>query len=299
MTTASWSTVLDHTSDAGFRAWGSELSGKFSAVGMVQTADSGQINWTTVTRPGASTAAGYEIWKLSSGNLYFKIEYGTGSNTSAPQFWLTVGTGSDGSGSLTGQTSTRTAVSSGNLTVLSTSTPYQSYLCATANYFGLSWKIGSAVAGVARLFLTCMQTVDNTGAANSVGYFWAGNSSSSTNTTQMVATTAGVTGSAITGASGVPFFIPGNSSATPATSSDGSGNNQAFVWFSQILGTTPMAPLLHAATVLKSDLAVGSTASMTLVGSTSHTYLSATQRVLGDASATIAAASLCDIMLYE
>ena len=109
MTTAAWSTVLDQSSDAAFRNWGSELSGKFAAVGMVQTSDTGQINWTTVTRAAViNTAAGYEIWKLSSGNLYFKIEYGTGATQpTLPSIWITVGTGSNGSGTLTGQLSTR------------------------------------------------------------------------------------------------------------------------------------------------------------------------------------------------
>src|SRR5437762_2579443 len=95
MTTATWASVLDHSTDAGFRAWGAELSAKFAAVGMQKTADSGQINWKTVTRAGTNAAAGYEIWRLNGAALYVKLEYGSGASTDAPSFWLTVGQGSD------------------------------------------------------------------------------------------------------------------------------------------------------------------------------------------------------------
>lgn len=300
MTTASWSTVLDQTSDAAFRAWGSELSTKFAAVGMVQTADTGQINWTTVTRASTNTAAGYEIWRLSGSALYFKIEYGSGSATTTPSLWITVGTGSNGTGTITGQSSTRTQVGSPSTAIISTVTSYQSYLCATASYFGLAWKIGSGSAGFARQFIVAAQTVDNTGAASSVGYYVLANTGSGTSLyAQNVATTAGVTGSALTNLAASPFFVPGNSSANPASSADGAGNNQAFVWWYQILGTTPMSPLLHAATVLKAELTLGNTASMTLVGSSAHTYLSATQAYIGDAGQNITNTNLAYLMLYE
>jgi hypothetical protein len=300
MTTASWSTVLDQTSDAAFRTWGLELNTKFAAVGMVQTADTGQINWTTVTRAAVvNTAAGYEIWKLSSGNLYFKIEYGTGNTQpTIPSLWITTGTGSNGSGTLTGQLSTRTQVGKTSTAITSTSTNYQSYLCATANYFGLSWKIGSAnIVGSPRAFMAVAQTVDATGAATSVGYFQlVSTTASGIPTYQNVATTAGVTGAAIV----INNFmlVPGIGS-TPANSLDGAGNNQAFLWWFNLFGTAPMSPLLHLGGVLTSDLTLGNTATMTLVGSTSHTYISAGSTILQDASGTITLASISAIMLWE
>ena len=36
MATATTNTPIDHTTDAGFRAWGSELSGMLADVGLVQ-----------------------------------------------------------------------------------------------------------------------------------------------------------------------------------------------------------------------------------------------------------------------
>jgi hypothetical protein len=300
MTTASWSTVLDQTSDAAFRTWGLELNTKFSAVGMVQTADTGQINWTTVTRAAViNTAAGYEIWKLSSGNLYFKIEYGTGNTQpTIPSLWLTTGTGSNGSGTLTGQLSTRIQVGKTASAITSTSTNYQSYLCATANYFGLSWKIGSATtANMPRAFMAVAQTVDSTGTATSIGYFQTVNTTSaSLPTYQNVATTAGVTGASI---SVNNFMLVPGISGTPANSLDGAGNNQAFLWWFNIFGTAPMTPLLHLGGVLATDLIVGNTATMTLVGSISHTYIDVGSSIMQDASSTIAASNLGVIMMWE
>jgi hypothetical protein len=299
MTTASWSTVLDQTSDAAFRTWGLELNTKLAAVGMVQTADTGQINWTTVTRAAVvNTAAGYEIWKLSSGNLFFKIEYGTGSTQpTLPSLWLTTGTGSNGSGTLTGQLSTRTQAGATATAISSTVTNYQSYLCATANYFGLSWKINSAAtAGKPRCYMGACQTVDATGTANSIGYFQFCSGTTAIMTTQCVATAAAVTGASL--ANNSMCFVP-NNTGTPANSLDGAGNNQAFLWWYNIFSTTPMAPLLHVGAVLTTDLALGNTASMTLVGSTAHTYINAGSSMFQDAAAQVVTAGISAIMVFE
>lgn len=278
MTTATWSTPCDHTTTAGYRAWGSEFNTKLALVGMVQTADTGQINWTTTTLPIANTINGYEIWRLSSSNLYFKLSYGTGNATNAPVIQMQVGTGSNGSGTLTGTLSTNVDGRTVGSTNLSSSvTNFQSYLCATADYLYIGWKFGgytSAPSG-ASVFLLAARTVDSTGAATSVGYQVIGGNGAS-GFVQNVATTAGVVGTATAFNSASNFtMVFGATGAIPATSQDGSGNNQAFLWWFSILGTTPVLPMLHGATILQGDLANGSTASLTLVGSTPHTYIGA------------------------
>ena len=299
MTTASWSTVLDQSTDAAFQTWTQEIEAKFAAVGMVKTADTGQATWSAATRPSIGTAFGYSIWKLSSGNLFFKIEYGSGNAITVPNWWITVGTGSNGSGTLTGQLSTRTAVSKSSTAITSTVTNYQSYLCATANYFGLSWKIASnSISGSPRLFLAVMQTVDNTGAATSVGYSVFATGTTAANTySQCVATAAAVTGTAFTVAT-TQFAWP-MVSTTPASSSDGAGNLQAVLSWFVIWGSAPMSPNLHVASVLPTDLAVGVTATMTLVGATPHTYLSAATSVFSDMSGNVTSANLSMAMLFE
>lgn len=104
-TPANWT----NSSDANFRTWGSYIAARLLAVGMVQTADTGQINWTTVTAPAAiSTYQGYEIWRFAdtlqaTAPVYFKLEYGSGNVAAAnPGMRITFGTGSDGAGNLTG-----------------------------------------------------------------------------------------------------------------------------------------------------------------------------------------------------
>jgi hypothetical protein len=301
MATQSWATFVDQSTDAAFRTWGSELSAKFGAVGMVQTADTGQINWTTVTRAATNTAAGYEIWKLSSGNLFFKFEYGSGASNAIPSLWMTVGTGSNGSGTLTGQVSTRTQFGATNNGILSTTTNYQSYLCATANYFGLAWKIASSAAGTPRTFMAAMQTVDNTGAGTGVGYLACGQGSGAgtTMSTQCVGLSpfAGV-GPVINTFNNGIFWVP-NITGLPANSLDGSGNNQAFLWWWSIFGSTPAFPLLHVAAALQTDIALGVTASMTLIGTTAHTYISIGNNMIDDAKNLLTIAGVTTVMLFE
>lgn len=304
MTTASWSTGLNHTSDAGFRAWGAELAAKFAAVGMVQTADTGQINWTTVTRPSTNTAAGYEIWRLSGSALYFKIEYGTGSSANNPSFWFTAGTGSNGSGTLTGQQSTQTQCGGYDAGGIVATTNYQSYLCATADYFGLAWKVGSTgTVGRPRSLFLVMRTVDATGAASTVGYFVWLQTTSQACIQQCVATTAGVTGGITQSQAGLSCcLIPTTSASNPPSSQDGAGNNQAFLWWYAVYGSTPIMPLLHAALILMRDLTFGNTASMTLVGTTPHTYLcvmGAGGSWVADAFFAVSQSNLGIIMLWE
>lgn len=101
--------------DARFRTNGLAVAAELAAMGLVQTADSGQINWATVTKPGTgNTSAGYEIWRFddamqATNPVYIKFEYGMGSTLNCFGMWVQIGTGSDGAGTLTGPTSTRTA----------------------------------------------------------------------------------------------------------------------------------------------------------------------------------------------
>lgn len=98
------------TTDAEFRTWGQALSTALQAgsggQGLVKTADTGQINWTTATWPAVNnTSAGYEIYRFDdnlqgTAPVFIKFEYGRGDG----QFntiWFTIGTGTNGTGTLT------------------------------------------------------------------------------------------------------------------------------------------------------------------------------------------------------
>lgn len=91
--------------NARFRTKMDFISTSLQSAGWTQSGDTGQIDFTTVTAPGAaSTFMGYEI--LYSDNtagtrLYMKIEYGSGWNSASSGFRVNFGTGSDGAGALT------------------------------------------------------------------------------------------------------------------------------------------------------------------------------------------------------
>jgi hypothetical protein len=114
------STAPDMTSDATFRTWGSAISAAMASIGWVQASDTGQINWTTVVKPAAiNTAAGYEIWRMNdtlqaTKPVFLKIEYGCSSAVSVPVMWITVGTGTNGTGTLTGQVGARQIIGPGS-----------------------------------------------------------------------------------------------------------------------------------------------------------------------------------------
>lgn len=105
--------------DAELRSWGSAVSAQLAACGLVQTADTGQINWATVTKPAAgATPAGYEIWRFNDAlqatkPVFIKVEYGTGGAATFCAMWLTVGTGTNGAGTLSGQLFARVQVAGG------------------------------------------------------------------------------------------------------------------------------------------------------------------------------------------
>ena len=276
MTTASWTTGIAHTDDATFRAWGSELAGYLATVGLVKTADTGQINWTTVTRPGTSTDAGYELYYLNDSmhatqGLYIKITYGTGSATTRPRLKVQVGEGSDGAGALTGQLSNEYQPMYASAT-LGAST-YVSYAVATTGLLGVCWKVGASASGLALAGFVVGRSVDSTGAPTAEGAFVIMSNAGAATTSYFQGqcirfdATAKTYDSAGSGTSDGPnfFLMP-----QTETSSDVSGTTQAMPGF----GVFPsIRPLRGVGVALLGELTAGSTCSVALVGSTAHTYI--------------------------
>lgn len=267
MTTSAYSSVLDHTSDAAFRAWGSELSTNIAATGMVQTADTGQINWVTALRPGVNTAGGYEIWRFSDSTIFLKIEYGTSTGANFPQMWSTVGTGSSGTGTLTGQLSTRSIFTT-QLSPASTVVAYQSRVChntvsagTVSCAFSLSWKEQFNTNQNGGL-LVVGKTVDGTGFPTNVGY----------GVLRALPSTGQVSFQSVRSVAGAPatysdlisnFMVPGDIGASNSLTSG--GVQQAY----QIPMNVPDVLVFNwAAIVLQTEAARGSTLSVAMVGLT-------------------------------
>lgn len=119
-------TAGDITTDAAFRAWGLAVRTAITNSGIVRTSDTGQIDFSTVSAPATSNYAGYDIFRFDdaaqgSDPIFFKLEYGKGTATTRHAFRLTVGTGSDGAGTIsnasTAMTGVGTATASGNTSI--------------------------------------------------------------------------------------------------------------------------------------------------------------------------------------
>lgn len=267
MSTSTWSTPIDHSSNAGFQAWASELFTQITTVNtgqLTQTADTGQLATPVVAaRPGTSTAAGYWIFKWDDGSstpLYFKLEVGTGTAAALPAMWITCGTGSNGSGTLTGAVTTRQLTVGG--TVSSTVTNRTSYLCCATGAFSLVWKTNQN-GSQAGAFFSTVRSIDDSGVVNNDGYVNYAAQSVTTISAQSVNMSNNVVFSSLSGAYCLlPYAI---------TSSVVSGNAQYFRHFAAYpLGR----PLGHIATIIPSEFGVGTTFAGESGSITDHTFLS-------------------------
>lgn len=267
MTTAAWSTVLDHSSDAGFRAWGSELSAKFAAVGLTQTTDTGQINWATVTRPSASTDGGYEVWRFNdtqqgSAPIYLKIYYGTGTAATAPRIRLQVGTTSNGSGTVSGTGSTLTNIVSYSTPLTSTTTNYPSYLCYADGFLGLGWKYGAGATSAITMALFCIsRSTDSAGTRTADGTFvvYQTGPSSSAYTCQY--------GTSSVSSNNAYYGLVHNTLTNSTVGTD----TQVFKTYMVLPRVRPCRDVVLT---INTENARGATFSATTIGTTAHTYIS-------------------------
>lgn len=165
-----------HTTDAEFRAQVQFFHDTF-ALGLTQTADTGQINISTVTRPlASSTVMGYEVWRFNdtlqaTKPVFIKVEYGSG-NGSQHQFsvWITIGSASSGAGAISGSPFlVRTQFYGGN----TAANLQQAFGSAANNRFSIATHLttGSATTPI---MLTLERTKDNTGADTNVGLLFNG-----------------------------------------------------------------------------------------------------------------------------
>jgi hypothetical protein len=126
MATRSWTSNLNNTDDATFQAFAQGMSDMFNAL-LTKTADTGQIALPIVAaRPAAAGFAGYEVFRFNddlqaTAPIFLKVEYGQGSTLGWPAVAITVGSGSNGAGTITGIKDARRIIqgaSAGTATVL-------------------------------------------------------------------------------------------------------------------------------------------------------------------------------------
>jgi hypothetical protein len=176
--------ILSNTGDAAFRGWGKAISDQLAAFGWVKTADTGQVDWTAVTAPtGTGQVRGYEVWRMNDAlqaqaPAFLKIEYGSsGAITAGPGLWLTMGTGSNGGGTLTGQVGARVAPY-----LYDQPSPTQAYRCIFSGdpgRFAMALAINRDI-DIRAMWLDIERSKSAAGADTAEGVFYCGQSVAAT-----------------------------------------------------------------------------------------------------------------------
>lgn len=272
MATVTTTLAPNLSTDAGFQAVVTAVHTRITGFGWVQTADTGQINPATVTRPGGTNvASGYLFYRMAdalqaTAPVYLKLEVGTGAGTQMFGIWVQVGSGSDGAGALTGVISDRIQYAT---SANGTTTPFDCRFSGDTDRFAMClWRddtttLRTLVFGIER---SKGATKANTGS----GVIIQGGHGGSTSATgaffkqQYLDRTSG----------------PGNVdnilvSACPTGATGGYGTTVG------VYPTIPLAgvaqePGLNFGIYLTGDIAAGSTQAITVAG-TAHSYL-----ILGD-----------------
>lgn len=122
MSTSQQYLLSDSSTQPNFQAWAQAISNQFTAAGWTVTGDTGQVNWASnPSPPAANTWTLYEIRQPAGDPLqtgatayYIRIEYGQ-RNTGTPGLRFTLGTGTNGAGTLTGFVTTPQSITSGSI----------------------------------------------------------------------------------------------------------------------------------------------------------------------------------------
>lgn len=158
---------------AAYRVWGQGVNTALAAVGLVQTADSGQVNWSTATWPaGQYASAGYEVWRFddtlqSTKPVFIRLEYATPYYAYQNTPNIMVGTGTNGAGTLTGLTrgifsTDQLPVSDGTVRSYFSSDKSSLCMCLVGSASGIS---------TSPFWLTIDRTRDSDGTANGDGLY--------------------------------------------------------------------------------------------------------------------------------
>lgn len=249
MSISTVSMTPDNTSDATYRVWTKAIFDNIVAGGWVQTSDTGQITFTTVTKPTViNTTSGYSILRMndslqSTAPVFMKLEYGCGSNVTYPALWITLGTAMDGSGSFIGTTSTRFQIG----TQAGGATAYTSRFSIAPNRL-VMWLWASATGAP----LICIErTHDSSGGDTTLGVMcWAYGHGAATATNSFVLLFNGpITGSNAYWNTSLPPGLSSNAWATDIYlypvrtwgAGETSPSNQMMVYYTSDL--TPYNPV--------------------------------------------------------
>lgn len=186
MATLTTVAVRDNSTLANFKQWAQIISNFMTTAGWTQSADTGQVNWSTIASVPTNTNYVYEIWEPNDSltNFFLKIEYGTNNGTGIPSVRLSIGTSTNGAGSLSGLIAGPffAPFVSGAAAVTSTSIQWNCYLSGAAGRLAVCmWNNETAAGGP--MFFCVARSKNSSGASTSthVSLITTGGSSNNNN----------------------------------------------------------------------------------------------------------------------
>ncbi len=169
MTTATTAKSWRNNTDSEFRDNIAAYSGLLVSCGLVKVAVSGQIDIATATRPAAvGGEAGYEIFRFDDSlqdeaPIYIRVAYGSSGNQSYFGVFITIGSGVEAAGVLTGTVSSRvTSYGASTDNVIRSS-----YACHTEGMAGVFHAVGHTTS-TSGSWVVC-RTCDSNGYATGRG----------------------------------------------------------------------------------------------------------------------------------
>lgn len=163
--TSTQNLVCDSSTLANFKQWAQAISTFFASAGWVQTADTGQVNWTSIASVPGSGAYVYEVWKPGDALtvFYVKVEYGNVSGTNCPSLRITLSTTTNGAGTASGLILGPQKVNYGSFTAPSAVTQFECNFSGANNRMGvMMWRNGS---NNCQQFFAIERSLDSSGAA--------------------------------------------------------------------------------------------------------------------------------------
>lgn len=231
-----------------------------NAVGLVQTADTGQLNPASTTWPGTvNTEAGYYIYRFNDAQqgtdpIFLKVSLRKGSNNGKMEVWVQVGQGSNGSGTLTGSTTDMVNTSAYYNTSNTGTTTVQTYACAIDGVFWLVYGYNNPVYRCAQGFLVVERTRDpTTGAFDAAGVVLAHRGDAGAVAIQSAfVQSLKWTGPVKSLDSSSVCIVPGMPTSTALTN----GDKQIYPWWYDLQGVRQMCSV---GTILQSEVGVAPT----------------------------------------
>lgn len=170
MATQTSTMVAQTNSTATMRPHVQFVEALLTAAGWVQTADTGQTAGSAFPAgSGTNISAGYQIWRMAdslqgTAPVYVKFEFGTGATTNCLSIWLTIGTGSDGAGNITGTLLARTQTYG----VATSGSTFSSYGSGTTSR-ATAWHLHTNATTQTTLMWNIERSKDATGADTTDG----------------------------------------------------------------------------------------------------------------------------------